>query len=154
MRMGHGVRTGLGHGASPMSYRHNFLVPNWNSTFGVISFNKFCLVTGMLVPSWLCNSNRHIMRHLQGSGLTLLADNINSSLYPRHTKYVEGYIVFVFLSVGLLVCPCVHPVLTFYVKVLREVFFIHQEMALAGGIRAPLGTCSSSVWLSQYLGQQ
>ena len=26
MRMGQGVRTGLGHGASPVSYRHNFLV--------------------------------------------------------------------------------------------------------------------------------
>ena len=25
MRMGQGVRTGLGHGASPVSYRHNFL---------------------------------------------------------------------------------------------------------------------------------
>ena len=24
-----------------------------------------------------------------------------------------------------------------------SVFFIHQEMTLAGGIRAPLGTCSS-----------
>ena len=27
MRMGQEVRTGLGHGASPASYRHNFLVP-------------------------------------------------------------------------------------------------------------------------------
>ena len=35
--------------------------------------------------------------------------------------------------------------LTFYVRVLREVFFIHQEMALAGDIRAPLGTCSSFI---------
>ena len=35
------------------------------------------------------------------------------------------------------------PVLTFYFKVLHEVFFIHQEMVRAGGIRAPLGTCSS-----------
>ena len=26
MRMGQGVRTGLGHGASPVSSRHNFLV--------------------------------------------------------------------------------------------------------------------------------
>ena len=26
MRMGQGVRTGLGMGASPVSYRHNFLV--------------------------------------------------------------------------------------------------------------------------------
>ena len=26
MRMGQGVRTGLGHGTSPVSYRHNFLV--------------------------------------------------------------------------------------------------------------------------------
>ena len=26
MRMGQGVRTGLGHGVSPVSYRHNFLV--------------------------------------------------------------------------------------------------------------------------------
>ena len=26
MRMGQGVRTGLGQGASPVSYRHNFLV--------------------------------------------------------------------------------------------------------------------------------
>ena len=26
MRMGQGVRTGLGHGASPVSYRHNYLV--------------------------------------------------------------------------------------------------------------------------------
>ena len=26
MRMEQGVRTGLGHGASPVSYRHNFLV--------------------------------------------------------------------------------------------------------------------------------
>ena len=26
MRMGQGVRTGLGTGASPVSYRHNFLV--------------------------------------------------------------------------------------------------------------------------------
>ena len=26
MRMGQGLRTGLGHGASPVSYRHNFLV--------------------------------------------------------------------------------------------------------------------------------
>ena len=32
--------------------------------------------------------------------------------------------------------------LTFYLKVLREVF-ICQEMALAGGIHAPLGICSS-----------
>ena len=32
--------------------------------------------------------------------------------------------------------------LTFYVKVLREVFFIYQEMALVGGIRAQLGTFS------------
>ena len=43
------------------------------------------------------------------------------------------------------ICPCIRPVFTFYVKVLREVFFIHQEMALAGGIRAPLGTCSSQI---------
>ena len=28
MRMGQGVRTGLGHGASLVSYRHNFLVCN------------------------------------------------------------------------------------------------------------------------------
>ena len=26
MKMGQDVRTGLGHGASPVSYRHNFLV--------------------------------------------------------------------------------------------------------------------------------
>ena len=26
MRMGQGVRTGLGHGVSPVSYRHNCLV--------------------------------------------------------------------------------------------------------------------------------
>ena len=26
MGMGQGVRTGLGHGASPVSYRHSFLV--------------------------------------------------------------------------------------------------------------------------------
>ena len=26
MRMGQGARTGLGHGVSPVSYRHNFLV--------------------------------------------------------------------------------------------------------------------------------
>ena len=31
MRMVQGVRTGLGHGASPVSYRHNFLVlSNWD----------------------------------------------------------------------------------------------------------------------------
>ena len=28
MRMGQGLRAGLGHGASPVSYRHNFLVEN------------------------------------------------------------------------------------------------------------------------------
>ena len=61
----------------------------------------------------------------------------------QHTKYVEGYIVFVFPSVHPSFRPCKRPVLTFYVKVLREVFLIHQEMMLAGGIRAPLGTCSS-----------
>ena len=55
-------------------------------------------------------------------------------LYPLLKKYGEGYIVFIFPSIRLL---------TFYVKVLLEVFFIHQEMALAGGIRAQLGTCSS-----------
>ena len=64
-------------------------------------------------------------------------------LCPRHTKYVEGYIVFVFPSIRPSFRPGVRPVLTFYVKVLREVFFIHQEMALVVGIRAPLGTCSS-----------
>ena len=64
-------------------------------------------------------------------------------LYPRHTKYVMGYIVFVFPSVRPSFCPCIRLMLTFYVKVLREVFFIHQEKVLVGGICAPLGTCSS-----------
>ena len=73
-------------------------------------------------------------------GQTLVDDRY---LYPRHTKYVEGYIVFVFPSVRLSFRPCIRLVLTFYVKVFREVIFIHQEMALARGIRAPLGTCSS-----------
>ena len=36
MRMGQGVRTALGHGASPMSYRHNFLV-NYNSLNSLIA---------------------------------------------------------------------------------------------------------------------
>ena len=53
---------------------------------------------------------------------------------PWHMRYDEEYIV--------CMRSCIRPVLTFYV--LREVFFIHQEMALAGGIRVPLGTCSSS----------
>ena len=30
MRMGQGVRTGLGQGASPVSYRHNFLIHTEN----------------------------------------------------------------------------------------------------------------------------
>ena len=68
------------------------------------------------------------------------------------TKYVEGYIVFVFPSIRPFVRPCVRPVLTFYIKVLRDFFFIHQEMALAGGIREPLGTCSRSrLFLTQQL---
>ena len=29
VRMGQGVRTGLGHGASPVFYRHNFLVVDY-----------------------------------------------------------------------------------------------------------------------------
>ena len=40
MRMGQGVRTGLGHGASPVSYRHNFLV------FFSFSF-RLCAFRGM-----------------------------------------------------------------------------------------------------------
>ena len=58
-------------------------------------------------------------------------------------KYVKGYIVFVFPSFRPSFRRCIRPVLTFYIKVLLEVFFIHQEMALAGGICDPLGTCSS-----------
>ena len=54
-----------------------------------------------------------------------------------------GPLVFVFPSVRPSFRPCVRPVLTFYVKVLREVLFVHHEMALAGGSHAPLGTCSS-----------
>ena len=46
---------------------------------------------------------------------------------PRHTKFVEGYIVFVFLSVRPSVrssVPASVRMLTFCVKVLREVFFL------------------------------
>ena len=46
-------------------------------------------------------------------------------LYPRRMKYVEGYIVFVFPSVRPSFRDSVRPsiqVLTFYVKVVREVF--------------------------------
>ena len=64
-------------------------------------------------------------------------------LYPWHMKYVEGDIVFVFPSICLSFRLCIRTVLTFCIKVLREFFFIHQEMGLAGGIRAPLGTCCS-----------
>ena len=43
MRMGQGVRTGLGHGASPVSYRHNFLVSglkvHWSNFVNHISDN-------------------------------------------------------------------------------------------------------------------
>ena len=48
-------------------------------------------------------------------------------LYPQHTKFVEGYIVFVFPSVRPSFRASVHlsiQVLTFYVKVLREVFLL------------------------------
>ena len=48
-----------------------------------------------------------------------------SFLYPRRTKYVEEYIVFVFPSVCLSLDVSVRPsiqVLTFYVKILHEVF--------------------------------
>ena len=75
-------------------------------------------------------------------------------LFRRHIKkrvYVaKNGFKWLFLCMGKThkctnVRACVRPVLTFYVKVLREVFFIHQEMALPGGIHAPLGTCSSFV---------
>ena len=58
-------------------------------------------------------------------------------LYPRPKKCSFR------LPAHSSVCPSFRPVLTFYVGVLREVFFIHQEMALAWGIHAPLGICSS-----------
>ena len=48
-------------------------------------------------------------------------------LYPGHTKYVEEYIVFVFLSICPSFSDSVHPsiqVLTFYVKVLREIVLL------------------------------
>ena len=46
-------------------------------------------------------------------------------LYPRHMKYVQGYIVFIFPSVCPSFWDSLRPcfrMLTFYVKVLREVF--------------------------------
>ena len=51
-----------------------------------------------------------------------------SSVYPRHTKYVEGYIFFVFPSVR----PCARPVLTFYIKVLCEVFLYIKKWRWPG----------------------
>ena len=50
-------------------------------------------------------------------------------LYPRHTQYVEGHIVFIFHPfvpppVHACVCAFVRPVLQFCVKVLRQVFLL------------------------------
>ena len=68
-------------------------------------------------------------------------------IIPRHTKYVEGVYSFL-LSVRSFnhpsIQPCVRPVITFYVKVLREVFYASRNGA-GRGIRAPLGTCSSLI---------
>ena len=65
-------------------------------------------------------------------------------IIPRHTKYVEGYIVFVFPSVR----PSVRLVLTFYVKILREIFLYIRKWCWPGVIRAPLGTCSSFIGIT------
>ena len=64
--------------------------------------------------------------------MAVLWRNDNSSLYPGHTKYVEGYIVFVFPSVCPSFRPCVHSVLTFYVRVLREVFLYIKKWRWPG----------------------
>ena len=61
----------------------------------------------------------------------LKKENHPKLLYPRHTKYVEGYIVFVF--------PSIRPVLTFYVKVLREVFFYTSRNGAGQGYPCPSG---------------
>ena len=50
--------------------------------------------------------------HLQAHVLTILLILLKVStalLYPRHTKFVEGYIVFVFPSIRPSVCASVHP---------------------------------------------
>ena len=55
--------------------------------------------------------------------------NKESLLYPRDTKYVEGYIVFVFLFVRPSFRPSgVNNLSQSFVGS----FFIHQEMALGG----------------------
>ena len=50
-------------------------------------------------------------------------------LYPRHTQYVEGYIVFIFHPfvpppVHACVCAFIRPVLQFCANVLRQVIFV------------------------------
>ena len=60
-------------------------------------------------------------------------------LYPRHTKYLEGYIVFVFPSIPPSFRPCVCLVLTFYVKVLHEVFFYTSRNGAGRGYLCPTG---------------
>ena len=61
MRMGQGVTTGLGHGASPVSYRHNFLVFINTSQYGQVSDQISCHNHSPLVYWNICmNLHRYI----------------------------------------------------------------------------------------------
>ena len=107
--------------SSPRAFRNaspsSFLCPRDDSQ-GALGFAPLC-------PS-VCPSVRHALRY------RVCVINSSHSFIPRHTKYVEGYIVFVFPSVRpsfrdsvrLSVRPSIQA-LTFYVKVLREVFALY-----------------------------
>ena len=77
-----------------------------------------------------------IYKKMLGECTLLLISEMKASMekifIPRHTKYVEGYIVLVFPSVRLSFHLCVLLMLTFYVKVLREVFLYFKKWRWPG----------------------